>query len=138
MTSRSGDKTKLQLLADNEKLRARLNEAEDTLRAIRSGEVDALIVSDAGGEHIFSLKGSDQSYRVLVEEMNEGALTLTAEGLILFVNRNFAGMLKASLERVIGSHINTWIAPDHQHILESLLSKNTNQARHAEFDRRNS
>jgi PAS domain S-box-containing protein len=37
-----------QLIAENAELRARLNQAEETLRAVRSGEVDALMVTAAG------------------------------------------------------------------------------------------
>ena len=121
-----------QLLAENEDLRARLDEAEETLRAIRSGEVDALVVRGAGGAQIFTLKGADHAYRVLVEEMNEGALTLTAEGLILYANRRFAEMLKTPLETVIGSVIHTWIAPADQGILRALLGRDDAQTRHEE------
>ncbi len=68
--------TQKQLVDENADLRARLDEAEDTLRAIRSGEVDALVVSGVGGDQIFTLKGAELPYRVLIEDMNEGALTL--------------------------------------------------------------
>lgn len=132
MTSSIG-KTRVQLLAENDELRVRLDEAEDTLRAIRSGEVDALIVSGVGGEQIFRLKGTDQSYRLLIEEMNEGALTLTAQGVILFANRSFAEMLKAPLETVIGSTIYTWISPDSLSSLQAHLCKNKDQAHHEEL-----
>jgi PAS domain S-box-containing protein len=108
---------------ENTDLRARLDEAEDTLRAIRSGEVDALVVSGVGGDQIFTLKGAELPYRVLIEDMNEGALTLAMDGVILYANRCFAGMLKTPLEKVIGSTVHTWIAPDNQGILRALLRK---------------
>ena len=123
MLKKSTGRTQKQLVAENEDLRARLDEAEETLRAIRSGEVDALIVSGVGGEQVFTLKGADHSYRVLIEDMNEGALNLTADGVILYANRRLAEMLKTPLEKVIGSAIHTWIAPDSQRILQSLLRK---------------
>ncbi len=59
-----------------EQLRARLEEAEETIQAIRSGKVDALVVSGPHGEQIYTLHGADHSYRVLLEDMNEGAATL--------------------------------------------------------------
>ena len=108
--------TQEQLLLELEDARARLNEAEETLRTIRSGEVDALIVPGARGEQIFTLKSADYIYRMLIEEMNDGALTLAADGQILYANRRFAEMLKTPLEKVIGSTIHTWIAPDNQRI----------------------
>ena len=60
------------------KLRARLKTAEETLRAIQSGEVDALMVSGRRGEQVVSLKGGEPAYRMLVEAMSEGAATLVA------------------------------------------------------------
>ncbi|HEY5158890.1 MAG TPA: HD domain-containing phosphohydrolase, partial [Anaerolineales bacterium] len=106
----------------------RLDEAEETLRAIRNGEVDALIVSGVDGEQVFSLKGVDHSYRVLIEDMNEGALTLTAEGMIMYANRRFAEMLKTPLEKVIGSMIHTWVAPSDKMLSQALLRQDKPQA----------
>ncbi len=48
------------LLAENEDLRLRLEEALDTLRAIRSGEVDALVVSTPQGDQVYTLKGAER------------------------------------------------------------------------------
>ena len=110
-----------QLVAENINLHARLDEAEETLRAIRSGEVDALLVAGFGGEHLLTLKGADV-YRALIEEMSEGALTV-AEGVILYANHCLAEMLKMPLEKVIGATLSTWIAPESQATLQALLSK---------------
>ena len=63
-----------------EDLRSRLDEAEETLRAIRRGEVDALVVSGPDGEQVFTLKGAERSYRVMIEAMNEGAVTIRPMG----------------------------------------------------------
>ena len=62
---------------ENDRLRARLEELEETLRAIRSGEVDALVVETAGEDQVFTLKSADQTYRLMVEEMQKGAATLS-------------------------------------------------------------
>ena len=121
-------KTPEQLLIELEELRARLDEAEETLLAIRSGEVDALVVPGVGGEQVFTLKGADQSYRMLIEDMNEGALTLSLDGVILYCNRRFAEMLKSPLEKVIGSTIHTWIASASQIFLQGLLCRDDTQA----------
>ena len=115
--------THQQLLTENEELRARLQEAEDTLQAIRRGEVDALVVSGEGGEQIYTLKGADYAYRLLVEDMNEGALTLAPTGEILYANRRFAEMLKTPLERIIGTLVYTWLAAESKIILQSLISQ---------------
>jgi PAS domain S-box-containing protein len=86
-------------------LRARLEELEETLRAIRSGEVDALVVSGKGEERIFTLQGAEHPYRVRVEEMNEGAATLVEDGTVIYSNRRFSQMLGVPLEKLIGASL---------------------------------
>jgi len=123
-----------ELIVENEDLRARLEETEETLRAIRSGEVDSLVIMSEVGEQIFALTGADQSYRILVEDMSEGALTVNAEGLIIYANRRFAEMLKMPLEKVIGGSIYLWVAPDSQPILRSLLGQSADGKCRDELD----
>jgi PAS domain S-box-containing protein len=82
-----------------------LREAQETLEAIRSGEVDAVVVSGAKGNQIYSLTGAEQPYRIYVERMQEGAVTVSADALILYCNQKFADMMQVPLERVIGSQL---------------------------------
>ena len=110
-----------ELAAENHGLRARLERAEESLRDILSGEADALFVAGTGGAQLFALKGADQSYRTLIENMSEGALTLTPAGLILYANQRFAKMLGAPLEKVIGSEIHTWFPRESRPVLQTLL-----------------
>ena len=98
------------LLAENEDLRRSLDEAQEILHAIRSGEVDALVLSRPEGEQVFTLEGADRAYRVLIEAMNEGAITMAADGTILFCNRYFADMVKSPQEKVIGSSFYRFIS----------------------------
>lgn len=105
-----------------EELRARLLEAEETLSAIRNGEVDSLVVTGPNGDKVFSLRGAEQPYRVFVEQMLEGAVTLTADGTILYCNRRFAEMMRSPMERVIGSPIQTFVRPSDQAELKQILS----------------
>ncbi|MDO9088448.1 MAG: histidine kinase [Anaerolineaceae bacterium] len=125
MRNKTALPNKKQLVDENAGLRMRLEESEDTLRAIRSGEVDAIVVSGAGGEQVFTLTSAERPYRALIEDMKEGAMTLTSEGDILYANRCFAEMLKTPLEKVIGSSIHNWIAPVYQEIFLALLQKVT-------------
>ena len=82
-----------ELQTEIEELRARLQEAEDTLHAIQAGEVDALVVSErTGRDRVYTLKSPDRPYRLMIEEMAQGALTLTPDGLILYCNGDFAHM----------------------------------------------
>jgi PAS domain S-box-containing protein len=86
-----------------EKLRARLKTAEETLAAIRSGEVDALMVSGRRGEQVVTLKGGEPAYRMLVEAMSEGAATLSGDGAVLYSNRKFAEMIRRPPGKVAGT-----------------------------------
>ncbi|HUF19220.1 MAG TPA: EAL domain-containing protein [Burkholderiales bacterium] len=93
------------------------------MRDILSGEGDALFVQGAGGAQLYALSGADQSYRTLIENMSEAALTLTAEGVIVYANRRFAEMLGTPLEKVIGSGIHAWFALESRPVLRALLRK---------------
>jgi len=93
------------LVAENEALKRRLEEAEDTLDAIRRGEVDALVVQTSRGDQVFTLKSADHPYRVLVESMGEGALTLSEDGIILHTNQAFARLVRYPHSKVIGSSV---------------------------------
>jgi PAS domain S-box-containing protein len=105
-----------------DELHNRLQEAEETLRAIRAGEIDALVVTGPLGEKVFILRGADHPYRVIVEKMNEGAVTLSPEGTILYCNQRFADLLKTPLEQVIGSSIEECFV--REEAFESLAQKN--------------
>jgi PAS domain S-box-containing protein len=100
---------------------ARLSEAEETLRAIRSGEVDAIVVNGPGGEKVFTLQGADHTYRVFVERMNEGAAVLSGDHTVVHCNRRFARFLGAGLQSVIGSSLPDLVWPDDHVTLDALL-----------------
>lgn len=112
-----------QVQLEFESLRARLEEAESTLDAIRSGEVDALVVYGEKGEQVFTLKGAEQPYRVFVEHMQEGAATLDKDGVILYCNQRLAEMLGTPLNRVIGATISSLLGPDEAEHLSSLMGQ---------------
>jgi two-component system, NarL family, sensor kinase len=104
-------------------LRARLADAEETLRAIRSGEVDAVVVAGKQCPQVFTLDGAEHAYRVLIESMNEGALTLTADAVILYANQCFAKMVKCPLEQVVGSSFRRFLSAEDQATLRPLLNR---------------
>ncbi|HTA28840.1 MAG TPA: ATP-binding protein [Candidatus Cybelea sp.] len=105
------------------KLRARLAEAQETLRAIRAGEVDAVVVAAKKGAQVFTLHGAEHAYRVLIESMNEGALTLTADKVILYANQCFARMVKCPLEQVVGSSLRRFLCADDRATLRLRLKR---------------
>ena len=92
-----------------QRLRARLLEVEETLRAIRSGEVDALVVETAGEDQVFTLQGADQTYRLIVEQMQKGAATLSEGGVVLYCNPFLAALLGAPLEKVLGASLSRFL-----------------------------
>ncbi len=91
-------------------LRSRLAEAEDTLRALHSGEVDALVIEGESGPQVFTLKSAAEPYRLLVEQMREGALTLSRQGVILYCNEAFANLVGNAAHRIIGSSVLDFIS----------------------------
>ena len=111
-----------ELRTEIEELRARLQEAEETLHAIQSGEVDALVISErAGRDRVYTLRSPDRPYRLIVEEMAQGAVTLTPDGLILYCNGGFARMLKLPIGEIVGSRLTSHVTRGSRDLLDALL-----------------
>ena len=106
-----------------QELRGRLRVAEDTLRALRAGEVDALVVTRAGDEHVVTLQGADLPYRILLDQMYAGAVTLTPDGVIVYCNRRFADIVRTPPARVIGSALLQFVPTPEHPALEALLER---------------
>src|SRR6187549_1205836 len=104
-----------------ETLLARLEEAESTLSAIRDGHVEALVVSSHEDPKVYALEGAEHRYRRLVETMSEGALLVSAAGVVLYSNAAFAEMVSAPLERVIGRTLTEFVVHRQEHLLSALL-----------------
>jgi PAS domain S-box-containing protein len=106
-------------------LRARLDEADEVLSAIREGEVDAVVVQ---GSRLFTLKGADEPYRVLIEEMNQGAVTLSADGSILYCNRRFAELLKRPIDGILGMAFRGFVMPAERVAFDALQETGLTEA----------
>lgn len=118
------------LKRENEELRAQLEEARETLRAIRMGEVDALVVSTCEGDRIYTLEGADQAYRTLIEQMQETAVTLIQDGCVLYANSSFSEMLGLPLEKVVGTPFRDYVVePDRGHLDELFKKVQAGRAR---------
>src|SRR4030081_999769 len=91
------------------RLTERLAEAEETLRAVRSGEIDAFIVQGPRGEQVYALRSAEQPYRNLVEDMLEGAAILTTDGDIAYCNKRFAELIAVPLEEAVGGSMERFI-----------------------------
>jgi two-component system NarL family sensor kinase len=88
------------------------NEAQEIVKAIRGGRVDALVMQSARGDRVVTLQGAELPYRVLIESINEGAATLDRSGNVLYANARFAEILGLSVEKLVGTalvnHLPTW------------------------------
>jgi len=125
------------LMAENETLRLRLKGAEETLHAISKGEaseVDVFLVPGTAGDQVFTLNGAEQPYRILVETMNEGAVTLAPDGTMLYSNKRLADMLQIPLEKLIGTQLSSFVAPAHQTLFQAQLVKPARQDVSLEVD----
>jgi PAS domain S-box-containing protein len=109
--------------AHQQTLRERLKTAEETLHAIQSGEVDALMVSGRHGAHVVSLKGGEPAYRMLVEAMSEGAATLSQVGAVLYCNRRFAEMMCRPPGKLIGVAVQSLVMEAERDSFNVLLSE---------------
>lgn len=126
------DKEK-RLLHENSELRRRLQESEEILEAIRTGAVDALTIQGPDGPQIFTIKGADHTYRILIEEMNEGALTLNKEGIILYSNSRFAALMNFPLEKVIGASFYNFLPREDHDRFQGLFTHGWNKNSKGEF-----
>lgn len=104
-------------------LTAQLNEAHDIINAIHKGEIDAFIVNNDGKHELYTLKNADRTYRLFIEKMNEGAVTINRQGIILYSNSSFANMVNTPLENVIGVSFESFIPVGYERIVNDLIKE---------------
>lgn len=120
--------SKERLEAENQNLRQKLSEAQETLSAIQHGEVDALVVSTPEGMKTYTLSGAEKPYRLLIEEMHEGAVMLSNDNSIIYSNRGFAEIIRLPQDKIVGSRLDESVISTHkQSFLELLLLSRTTQ-----------
>ncbi len=104
-----------------EELEARLEESEETLDAIRRGDIDAVVVGNAEQRRVYTLENADRPYRVLIEQIQESAVTLSEDGTVLYCNRRLAELLRTPQERVIGQQLGRYVLASDRADFEQLL-----------------
>ena len=105
-------------------LETRLEEVEDTLSAIRRGDFDAIVVEGPAGERlVYTLENADRPYRVLIEQIQEGAFTLGPDGTLLYCNRRLAETLGLRQERLIGQPLARFAAEGQGAALTALTAQ---------------
>lgn len=121
MSTQTGNQKSLE--AENKELREQLSEAQETLHAIQNGEVDALVVSTPEGMKTYTLTGAEKPYRILIEQMKEGAVMLGENNSILYCNSGFAETVKIPLDKLIGSSMEALIPPAQMMDFEHLVAR---------------
>src|SRR5688572_18613830 len=116
-------KTYTELLEELEELRFQLQEANETIHAIRTGQIDALVVETRDGPQLYTLKSADHPYRVFIEKMKEGAVTLNNSGIILYSNSQFADMIDAPLGKIMGLPIIDFIPAQYKSRFKKLIEE---------------
>jgi PAS domain S-box-containing protein len=114
-------------------LRARLQEPEEIMRAIRDGEVDAFVVTEELGERIYSLRSADIVYRGMVEEMREGAVALDASGLMIYCNQYFASLMKAERSELLGYSIFPFVPDQSRPFFDDMAGPASSGSRRGEL-----
>ncbi len=109
------------LRAENAELRARLAEAEDTLRAIRTGDVDALVVEGDDGLQIFTLQGLDaeqnRSRGEMLAQVSDSVIAVDNEDHITFLNAAAERQYGIRADEVVGRKLDSvitrqWPSPE--------------------------
>ncbi len=108
--------------AEIARMQARLTELEELVHALQMGEADALVIDGPRGPLIYTLRGAEHPYRVLVETMNEGALTLLTDGTILYCNSKFAEMVSLAQDQLTGRSLLDLVAPADRMLCAELLT----------------
>lgn len=114
-------------------LKSRLEETEETLRAIRQYMVDAFVVTRSNGQQVVTLNNTEFPFRMMVESMNEGAVTLIPDGTIFYCNPRFSEMVQMEAERLIGVRFQDLIPSDQKTAFEMLFSEAGSQGKRGEF-----
>jgi len=115
---------------ENKLLHEQLRLVQSSLGAIKSGNIDALVVANEKDITIFTEKAADKIYRRLIEKMNEGAVIVSGEGIILYCNACFAGMVHQPQQKIAGQRFTDLIAgPSKQTAAALLTGLSVNPAR---------
>ena len=106
-----------------------MDESQETVRAIRLGEIDALVMETPEGPRVYTLVSADESYRTLVEQMAEAALILNESGLILYSNVRLSVILARPHASLAGHHLaDLALAEDRPALVELLAEAAGGQA----------
>ena len=110
------------LLKELEQTRTQLQEASATLDAIRSGEVDALVLENEKEKELFAIKRLNQTYCLFIEKMQEGAITINGDGVILYSNSAFASIVNMPLANVRGIPVIDFVPAEYRDSFTKIIN----------------
>jgi PAS domain S-box-containing protein len=102
-------------------VRAQLREAHETIEAIRGGGIDSLVIGPSGQEQVYSLASADRPYRLIIEAMNESAVTVSPRGVILDANPRLGSMTGQNATELVGTDVLGLIPDAHRLTFARLL-----------------
>ena len=126
------EKVNKELLAETEKLsienaelQQKLRDIEETVNSIKTGNIDALVIAREQALKVYTETTADKPYRILIEKMHEGAVTINEEGIILYCNFYFANLVNLPLQKVIGTILSNYIDDSSKKHIEALRENGT-------------
>lgn len=114
------------LTQKNKSLRKESGEDPNAYEQIKALNIDALVKSNEKGLNVYTEKTADKPYRLLIEKMHEGAVTLTEDGIILYCNSYFAKLVNLPLQKILGTNFEKFINADLRGHFASLLKTRAN------------
>ncbi len=93
----------------NKSARKDSGEVSEAYKQIESWNIDALVKSNEQGLNVYTDKTADKPYRLLIEKMHEGAVTLNEDGIILYCNSYFAKLVNLPLQKILGTNFEKFI-----------------------------
>jgi diguanylate cyclase (GGDEF)-like protein/PAS domain S-box-containing protein len=115
-------------------LRTKIGDLEAALTAIRSGGVDAVLMGAPEHEQLYTLASADRPYRVIVEEMGEGAATISEGGAVLYANRRFAAFIGRDRSTLLGLLVTELVQAVDRAAFADLLMVEAGATARAELD----
>ena len=121
-------------IAELTRLRGQLEDLLAAFTAIRGGGVDAIMVGGPNEERLYTLTSADRPYRVIVEEMGEGAATVSERGVLLYVNRRLSTLIGRARRDLIGTDVTALVDPTDRSQLINLLDAPAGHTNRAELN----
>jgi PAS domain S-box-containing protein len=126
-------KTREELLLEIISLRSRLQESDETLRAIRHNMVDAFVVDRSDGTQVFTLKSADRGYGALLEALGEGTAILAPQDVIFSCNSRLGEIVGIPVDSILGNPFSNLVEHGERERFRELLERGESKTIHCEI-----